>query len=351
MDDLTIIITTYNSSTKIITLLNWIYNNKYDGKLLIADDASTDDTIEIINNFIIKNNIKNLFLLQSKVNVGLASNRKNCLKKVKTNYITFVDHDDFISIKALRQMYDKRVDNKVLCSEEITVFNENKIKIRNFNFKNKLNYSLSSSYSICGKMFHTKIFMKMKNEFAIDNGEDMNSIQLLLNYGIKFIKTNEPFYYYLIDQNSMSNSLNKNIKQKNNLINELIINKKCLLKNINNKKYLFAIDAYCNRYIYTKMWECNININDNWLNIINPINKKIDKKIRNFYFKYYWSLDTKKETTTLYNKFIILFNIITNKLLFKIIFIKRFIHFVYPIIHSKKYKITKSNISKFTNSK
>lgn len=351
MDDLTIIITTYNSSTKIIALLNWIYNNKYDGKLLIADDASTDDTIEIINNFIIKNNIKNLFLLQSKVNLGLPKNRINCLKEIKTNFITFVDHDDFISIKALRQIYDKRVDDKVLCSEEITILNKNIIKIRNLNFKNELNYSLCSSYSICGKVFPTKIFMKMKIEPSAQMGEDMNSIQLIMNYGIKFIKTNESFYYYLINKDSMSNSSNKDINQKNNQINELIINKNCLLKNINNKKYLLDIDVYCNRYIYFKMWECGINIDDNWIDFINPLNNKIDKKFHNFYFKYYWDINKMKEKTNISNKLKILFDIFTNKLIFKIIFIKRFNNFFYPIIHNKKYKIIKSNLAEFLSSK
>lgn len=58
-----------------------------------------------------------------------------------------------------------------------------------------------------------------------------------------------------------------------------------------------------------------------------------------------------KEKTNISNKLKILFDIFTNKLIFKIIFIKRFNNFFYPIIHNKKYKIIKSNLAEFLSSK
>lgn len=99
---LTAIIPTYNSEAcikNIIDDLNII--NKI--KIIISDDGSTDNTIQIVSDLARK--YENIDLLLHK-HCGVSGSRNEALKNVSSDYVTFIDSDDRVDVLKLQQAYD-----------------------------------------------------------------------------------------------------------------------------------------------------------------------------------------------------------------------------------------------------
>ncbi len=99
-----IITATFNSSDfikdTIISIINQSYNN---WELIITDDFSSDDTVEIVKSFMILDSRIQLFVLNE--NSGPAVARNNSINKSKGRFIAFCDSDDLWSpIKLEKQI-------------------------------------------------------------------------------------------------------------------------------------------------------------------------------------------------------------------------------------------------------
>jgi len=93
MPRVSVILTTYNGASRgyLKEALDSILNQTYrDYELLIIDDGSTDQTLEICASYGKKNNI---FLIQQK-NQGPSAARNHGIKKARGEYICFLDDDD-----------------------------------------------------------------------------------------------------------------------------------------------------------------------------------------------------------------------------------------------------------------
>lgn len=87
------------------SLLNQSFNKPFE--IILIDDASTDDSINILKKFkspLIK-------LISQNLNCGPASTRNTGLKHAKGKYIFFCDADDTISTDALSTLYDEAEEN------------------------------------------------------------------------------------------------------------------------------------------------------------------------------------------------------------------------------------------------
>lgn len=88
-----VIVTTYNSEKSIERTLKSILNQtgirkEFDIELIVADDCSTDTTVEIVKNY-------DAILLSNKKNSGGPNKGRNSgLKHASGDYICIVDHDD-----------------------------------------------------------------------------------------------------------------------------------------------------------------------------------------------------------------------------------------------------------------
>jgi len=83
-------------------MLNSIKNQSFKNyEIVILDDASEDDSINIINKFISKNqNLKIKFIKQTK-NLGTFASREKVLKSSSGKYILFCDADDYLEEDAV----------------------------------------------------------------------------------------------------------------------------------------------------------------------------------------------------------------------------------------------------------
>lgn len=101
MNHLVSIITpSYNSSLFIGETIKSVLNQTYKNwEMIIVDDCSTDNSVEIINEYLEKD--KRIKLLINQKNKGAAETRNEALKIAKGRFIAFLDSDDLWSFEKL----------------------------------------------------------------------------------------------------------------------------------------------------------------------------------------------------------------------------------------------------------
>ena len=95
MLNISVAVTTYNGEKYIKEQLSSIMNQiRCADEVLIVDDASTDDTPEIIKNFIEENELTNWRLIENKENLGFIKNYRKALLETQGDVICLCDQDD-----------------------------------------------------------------------------------------------------------------------------------------------------------------------------------------------------------------------------------------------------------------
>ena len=105
-----VIIPSYNRRDTIVMAIHSVQIQTYKNlEIIVVDDGSTDDTMEIINK--IRNQDPRLFLFQHEKNKGANAARNTGIGKAHGEYIAFLDSDD------------EWLPNKI--SKQLNVFNSN----------------------------------------------------------------------------------------------------------------------------------------------------------------------------------------------------------------------------------
>lgn len=119
MEKVTIVITTYNQERYIEETLKSVLNQKTDFayRVLIADDASSDRTVEIVRKYqTLYPNMIDMYV--NETNLGSLKNSNKAFDTVKSQYISFLDGDDYwIGETRLQKQVDFLDENPdyVLC--------------------------------------------------------------------------------------------------------------------------------------------------------------------------------------------------------------------------------------------
>lgn len=103
-----IVMPSYNSQEFIKNSIESVLNQTYQSwELLIVDDCSTDNTVEIIKSF----QDKRIRLFQNGINSGAAVSRNKALKEAKGKWIAFLDSDDLWLPTKLEEQLQFMVEN------------------------------------------------------------------------------------------------------------------------------------------------------------------------------------------------------------------------------------------------
>lgn len=92
-----VIISTYNSSRFIVETLESILNQKWpDVELIITDDSSTDNTIDICRQWVSDNSERfcNCRIITSEINTGVSANANRGLLSASGVWVKFLGSDD-----------------------------------------------------------------------------------------------------------------------------------------------------------------------------------------------------------------------------------------------------------------
>jgi teichuronic acid biosynthesis glycosyltransferase TuaG len=208
---ISIILPVYNSFKTIQKTIDSVVNQSYkDWELIIIDDASTDETISIVEQFL--KNYSNIHYYALDVNSGGPAKPRNVgLRLSKYEWIAFIDSDDVWRFDKLEIQVDflKRNPNVNFVSSLKTFFSEDlhlklsppKIEATTISFtdltkKNRINNSS----------------VLIKKELLSDFNEDLSFIAVedalmwlkITEKGAKCVRINQPLYYYKLSGDSIS---------------------------------------------------------------------------------------------------------------------------------------------------
>lgn len=308
---ISVIVPVYNTSKYLSNCLDSLVNQTLsDIEIIIINDGSTDNSIDIINEY--KNKYNNIVVIDKK-NSGVSTARNSGIKIAKGKYIGFVDSDDYVDINMYEKLYNASIigDYDIVVCDLFTVNNNRKKRMTsglrvNLNNKNSVRENMNSiNATLCNKIYKTNI---IKNNLFTENMEyeDVEFLYKLLpkigNIGI----VNEPLYFYNKRDDSTTHTYSEKwYKLLDNL--DLIIKyyKDNNLYNEYKKELEYMYIKYTFGTFLKKISKCNdIEIfKKGYLTAMNKVKERYPNYksnmylskigIRNIYFKYVDKLNVK----------------------------------------------------------
>lgn len=229
-----IIMPVYNSEKYIQNTVKSVLNQTYKyWRLIIIDDASTDNTIQILYKLYRKHrNKKKIIILKNEVNKGQAFSRNLGLKYSKSKLVSFLDSDDFWAKNKLKnQIKFMMTNNYDFTYTDYKIIKNNKINtIKVPDYFNYKRFIRNSSINTCSIILKKKIIKNIyfKN---LRFSEDYFFKCQILKKNINAYKCPGSYAYYLIRDGSLQSNrfsvlislwiINKNLN-KMNFINNII---------------------------------------------------------------------------------------------------------------------------------
>ncbi|WP_413826157.1 glycosyltransferase family 2 protein [Methanobrevibacter sp. UBA337] len=250
---ISVIIPIYNGENVIKNSINSLINQtiKFENiEVLLIDDNSTDNSLDIIKSFSKK--YENIKVIHLNKNYGTPGNPRNVgMKKASTNYIMFLDQDDYYLNDMCKTLYDKIEKEKVDFVSCLYCFNTEKnmesaklyanflekygseLKINNIHKLPELFEVTNPHSSMVWNKIYNKLFL-LKNNIKFPKkclAEDMDfNVQCFLN-GNFILLNNYIGYYYITHDSSVSHTPT----EKN--LYKLLCGFKMIFEYLNNKKY------------------------------------------------------------------------------------------------------------------
>ncbi|HIF61764.1 MAG TPA: glycosyltransferase family 2 protein [Candidatus Pelagibacter sp.] len=211
-----VIMPNYNKAQYLEESIGSVINQKYKNwKLIIIDNFSNDNSIKIINNFRIREN--KIKLINLKKNKGVAFSRNLGIRFSKSEYIAFLDSDDYWSSEKLFEQINFMENKKYVFSytnytpfflrQNIKFFKKEIIPRKSFNFDQFINDTSISTSSIIVKrsITNTVFFSKMKSL------EDYYFKCKILKNGITAFRLDKNSMFYRITKKSLSSNKIRNL--------------------------------------------------------------------------------------------------------------------------------------------
>lgn len=211
---LSVIVTCYNNAKYLPTCLDALLAQTLpDIEIICVDDASTDDSVKILQKYKKRDPRIRLILLDENQGVSIARNR--ALAAAKTKYIMFCDADDYYDPTMCEKMYQAITENHTdlaICGIEITYHAHPEMKISDDNYYS-LKYQglqlvndeliLKTDLAPTNKIFRRSLLEKYHLTFPAGlHFEDAYfcTAYLCISHTIFFV--NERLYHYIRHQNS-----------------------------------------------------------------------------------------------------------------------------------------------------
>ncbi len=209
-----ILVCCYNSEKYISKCIDSILSQTYKNtEVIIYDDASSDNTVDILNKYYEYN--KKINIIYGKTNKGVVFARNILLDNATGDLISFVDSDDTIEDDRSALFVKEFIENKdlILCGSNFNFFYENKLiwisKIplsQNKIIKNGV-YNSFLGAGICYKNNIKTKSVKFRKIFNKKSYEDVDLILRISKLG-KFKNISKPLYNYRISLEQLEKKIN-----------------------------------------------------------------------------------------------------------------------------------------------
>lgn len=222
MSKLSVIVAIYNVEGYLDKCLSSLVNQitSTDYEVICVNDGSTDNSRSIIEKYV--NNNKN-FVLLDKVNGGLSDARNHGLKNTNSEYVSFIDGDDFVSSdyveKTIRCMEQDNLDMLVFgyyqyyVSSNINEQTNLKIKDGIYCLKENKDILAFTPNAAWNKVYRRNLFVDNNIEYPFGyRHQDLGTTAKLMCHSKRIGYINEPLYHYLIDRpNNITTQIDRNI--------------------------------------------------------------------------------------------------------------------------------------------
>lgn len=216
MSKISVIIPIYNTEKYLDKCLNSCINQTFkDIEIILINDGSTDNSFEICKEYL---KIDSRIRLFNQENRGQGFARNFGIMKSKSDFIYFLDSDDFIEPDTIEQLYNQVIFDKsdiVIGGWEKVNEDLNQIIKTNpaidvdvLNSKNKVSYifSFQFTYVACGILINKKIFLDNFLFFPNYFHEDLYLMPKIFYFARKISYVDNKFYKWIERNDSSSNS-------------------------------------------------------------------------------------------------------------------------------------------------
>jgi teichuronic acid biosynthesis glycosyltransferase TuaG len=210
------------------SVLSQTYSN---WELIIVNDASTDNTPIIINEYLL--NESRIVLVELMKNGGLPNARNQGIKNAKGKYVTFLDSDDvwYPDKLAIQTNFHAMHPDIHISHSKYEMFNESGIvsrpfkKIVEFNYKNEGNLLPTiycvNTIGILTVMISTELLVKTKGfDTTLWTMEDQDLWIRIAKLGENFGYINKVLAKYRLNATGITHNVNKYKKAYKELINK-----------------------------------------------------------------------------------------------------------------------------------
>lgn len=226
--ELSIVIPVYNVAAQLPTCLDAVINQSFkDTEILVIDDASTDNSAEIVRKYAHKcANVKPIFFDQ---NTGVGNVRNYGIELSKGKYIGFVDSDDWIDLEYYHRLLDaiKRDKSQIaICGIKTEYNNSKSCELRyKYNFHNCIDNTIalklltkSQGYDcyitpiVNNKIYDRKFLQKRNIKFNNNRSfqDDYFSFFALLKASLISLVP-DVYYHYYQRESSITHTFSKSL--------------------------------------------------------------------------------------------------------------------------------------------
>jgi len=255
-----VVIPTYNRDKFILNTLSTVFAQTYPHyEVIVVDNASTDETIELLRPFANSGKIR---LIQHDQNFERARSRNTGMENARGDYLTFLDSDDFMRPNCLADAAEFSIKNPQykcfhnlydLVDADGTVLHKYKLR----SLENRLDAITRGNFMACiGNFLHREIYESYRFDTIQDltGGEDWEFwMRIIADYEVGRIEK----YNCSIQQHSERTINNQNVEAMERGLKYMVSKfRRDEHLSIVYKDYLDRIEANCFLYL-------NLLANDN----------------------------------------------------------------------------------------
>ena len=219
MAKVSVIVPVYNTDKYLDKCLSSLVNQTLDDiEIIIVDDGSTDNSKSIIDKYLTDTRVKYV----KKDNGGLSSARNYGLSYVTSDYIGYVDSDDYVSLTMYSNLYNKMISgNYDLVECDFIWEYPNNSRIDKTNIVE--DYFLDIRVVAWNKLYKTSIIKDNKLEF-LDGKlyEDISFCYKYLMYTNSIGYINDIGYYYIQRDGSITNKSSVRVREVYDILYDVL---------------------------------------------------------------------------------------------------------------------------------
>lgn len=207
MSEISVIIPVYNVEAYLSRCLDSVCQQTFkDIEIICVNDCSPDNSAEILSEYAKKD--RRVKIITHDKNAGLSAARNTGLEKATSEFVYFLDSDDWIELDFLEKMHEAIVAKKfdaVCCTNILSVIEDNQCSKL---LKRDFEKGVYPYYKACQMAWSWLLRRKFLNQYDVvfPNGlkyEDTYFFYVLIRSLDEVYITNEPTYYHFENKNSI----------------------------------------------------------------------------------------------------------------------------------------------------